>query len=205
MGAFLSIAVIAFLQTKSDSIFLIAPFGASSILIYTALQNPIVQPRNIIFGHLISAFVGVSVYKFVPDIIWISAPLAVSFSIIIMHLSKSLHPPGGATALLAILGPDRIKSLGYMYVLSPVLISALILIFISFIFNNISINSFYPVNSRIALFFKTKILRQNCEMHFDISNRTDIQEQIIQIDKIKQEDHINQTDNISQLDKIKQG
>ncbi len=119
---------------------MIGSFGASSVLIYGAIQSPLAQPRNLVGGHLISTLVGVTVYKFIPDIIWLSAPLAVSFSIILMQITKTLHPLGGATALLAVIGSEKIKMLGYLYVLSPVLSGVLILFFAALIFNNVTEN-----------------------------------------------------------------
>ncbi len=163
IGAVLSIGLISLLQTQFESFFLIASFGASAVLIYGATLSPIAQPRNIICGHMISAFVGVTVYKILPDIIWLAAPLAISLSIVLMQITKSLHPPGGATALLALIGNEKIKALGYIYVFSPVLIGAAILLIFAFIFNNISPDSHYPANSRLSTLFKRKILRQKSE------------------------------------------
>jgi len=152
VGAFVGIGLIAFIQsmilTNQENIFLIGSFGASSVLIYGAIQSPLAQPRNLIGGHIISAIVGVSVYKFLPDLIWITAPLAVSLSIVFMQLTKTLHPPGGATALIAVIGSEKIKSLGYFYVLYPVFTGALILLIVALIFNNITSHRKYPVNKR---------------------------------------------------------
>lgn len=165
IGACLGVGLIALLQTQFDSVFLIASFGASSVLIYGATQSPIAQPRNLIFGHMISAAVGVTIYKMLPDIIWLTAPLAVSLSIILMQITKTLHPPGGATALNALIGTEKIKSLGYVYVFSPVLTGAIILLIIAFIFNNISPKSYYPANGGLSALFKRKILRQKSEFN----------------------------------------
>lgn len=122
LGSTIGIGAIAFIQSLSltgyDNLFLIGSFGASSVLIYGVIQSPLAQPRNLIGGHIISALVGVTIAKFCPDIIWITAPLAVSQSIIFMQITKTLHPPGGATALIAVIGSEKIKSLGYLYVLS---------------------------------------------------------------------------------------
>nr|WP_294781548.1 HPP family protein [uncultured Flavobacterium sp.] len=150
LGSFVGIGILAYLEssqfTGSDVIYLIGSFGASSVLIYGIIQSPFSQPRNLIGGHLISAFIGVSVNKLVPDIVWISAPLAVSLSIIFMQITKTLHPPGGATALIAVTGSAQIKTLGYMYVISPVLIGVLILFFTALIFNNMTKSRSYPNN-----------------------------------------------------------
>jgi CBS domain-containing membrane protein len=159
-GAFFGIGLIAFCQSqflpRAENIFLIGSFGASSVLLYGAIQSPLSQPRNLIGGHLISALVGVTVYKVLPDIIWLTAPLAVAVSIVLMQFTKTLHPPGGATALIAVIGTEKIKSLGYFYVLSPVLSGTLILFIIALVFNNITPYRSYPTNSRFTRFFRKK-------------------------------------------------
>jgi CBS-domain-containing membrane protein len=108
-------------------------------------------------GHLISALIGVSIHKLVPDIIWIAAPLAVSLSIVLMQITKTLHPPGGATALIAIIGSDKIKALGYLYVFSPVLIGVLILLLTALVFNNMTSNRNYPSHKKYHLIRKKLI------------------------------------------------
>jgi CBS domain-containing membrane protein len=152
LGAFIGIGLISFLQTfflsDVENIFLIGSFGASSVLIYGAVESPLAQPRNLIGGHVVSAFVGVTINMLIPDIVWLTAPLAVSLSIVCMQYTKTLHPPGGATALLAVIGTERIQALGYWYVLSPVLSGTLLMLVIALIFNNISTKRTYPVSSR---------------------------------------------------------
>ena len=147
-GAFFGIALIALLHntflSQLENVFLIGSFGASSVLIYGAVQSPMAQPRNLIGGHLVSAVIGVTAYKVLPDFIWLTAPFAVAFSIVFMQITKTLHPPGGATALIAVIGSEKIKALGYMYVVSPVLTGALILFSVAFVFNNLTPNRRYP-------------------------------------------------------------
>ncbi len=163
IGAFIGIGIIAFMHSnfleKTENIFLIGSFGASSVLIYGAIQSPLAQPRNLIGGHVVSALTGVTVYKACPDIIWLTAPLAVSASIVFMQVTKTLHPPGGATALIAVIGSGKIKELGYLYVFSPVLTGTLILFTTALIFNNITPYRQYPTNSRLTKFFKRKDLK----------------------------------------------
>ena len=163
IGAFVGIGLIAFLQnfylTKEENIFLIGSFGATCVLIYGAIQSPLAQPRNLIGGHLVSALIGVTVYKIMPDILWLTAPLAVALSIVVMQITKTLHPPGGATALIAVIGTEKIKTLGYLYVLTPVLTGALILFVVALIFNNMTPNRKYPTNSRLTRFFLRKTKR----------------------------------------------
>ncbi|MCR8668676.1 HPP family protein [Aestuariibaculum sp. M13] len=160
LGAFIGIGIIAFFQSfylsKEENVFLIGSFGATSVLIFGAIQSPLSQPRNLIGGHLISAIIGVSIYKLLPEIIWITAPLAVSFSIVLMQVTKTLHPPGGATALIAIIGTEKIKSLGYYYVFSPVLSGVLILFIVALVFNNITTFRKYPTDNKLTRFIMKK-------------------------------------------------
>lgn len=164
VGAFVGIGIIAFLQSiylpKLESIMLIGSFGASSVLIFGAIQSPLAQPRNFIGGQVISAIIGVTIAQFLPDILWITAPLAVATSIIIMQMTKTLHPPGGATALIAIIGSEKISELGYFYVLSPVLSGSLILFIVALIFNNMTKHRKYPTNSRMTKIFKSRGLKE---------------------------------------------
>ena len=165
LGSFVGIGIIAYLQSQtlpnSDVIFLIGSFGASSVLVYGVIQSPLAQPRNLIGGHFVSAIAGVTVLQLVPDVVWITAPLAVSSSIVLMQITKTLHPPGGATALIAVTGSAQIKNLGYWYVIAPVLSGALILLIVALIFNNLTSKRHYPnhkkyhkIRNRIHGYFK---------------------------------------------------
>lgn len=154
LGSFVGIGIIAFVQsrilTPNDNLFLIGSFGASSVLIYGAIQSPFAQPRNLVGGHLVSAIIGVTINYIMPDIIWLTAPLAVSLSIVGMQVTKTLHPPGGATALIAVIGSEKIQSLGFLYILSPVLSGSLILLVVALIFNNLTPNRKYPTTNRFT-------------------------------------------------------
>ncbi|MCW3789577.1 HPP family protein [Plebeiibacterium sediminum] len=153
IGAFVGIGLIAFIQSthlsELENIFLIGSFGASSVLIYGAVESPLAQPRNLIGGHFISAIIGVTIFKILPEIIWITAPLAVATSIVAMQLTKTLHPPGGATALIAVIGTEKVKAIGYFYAISPVLSGAFILFLVALVFNNMTKHRTYPTNGRV--------------------------------------------------------
>ncbi|KDN56351.1 HPP family protein [Flavobacterium seoulense] len=168
LGSFVGIGLIAYSQSQQfshqDVVYLIGSFGASSVLVYGIIQSPFSQPRNLIGGHLISALVGVSVNYLFPTIMYIAAPLAVSLSIVLMQITKTLHPPGGATALIAIIGTPKIKELGYWYVVSPVLTGVLILFLTALIFNNMTPSRKYPTsNSSYKRYHKMikRILKNN--------------------------------------------
>ncbi|MES2810904.1 MAG: HPP family protein [Bacteroidota bacterium] len=163
IGAFVGIGIIAYLQynmfPKQDFVFLIGSFGASCVLVYGVIQSPLAQPRNLIGGHIISAIVGVTAAKVFPDIIWLASAVAVALSIVMMQITKTLHPPGGATALIAVTGSPAIIQLGYWYVLSPVLSGATILLIVALIFNNMTSKRQYPTNKKFTK-FKNKITNQ---------------------------------------------
>jgi len=84
------------------------------------------------------------VYKLLPGQLWLASALAVSTAIFAMHATKTLHPPGGATALIAIIGSQKIHSLGYIYVLLPVGLGAIIMLIVALIINNITKHRRYP-------------------------------------------------------------
>ncbi|HEV7378710.1 MAG TPA: HPP family protein [Dyadobacter sp.] len=150
IGSFMGIALIGLLNresfTSTDNVFLIGSFGASSVLIYGIVNSPLAQPRNLIGGHVICALVGVTVHYIIPNEIWLSSAFAVSLSIVFMQITKTLHPPGGATALIANIGSEKITSLGYLYVLSPVLSGVIILLLVAIMVNKWAAHRAYPAN-----------------------------------------------------------
>lgn len=150
IGSFLGIGLIGLLNRENfsatDTVFLIGSFGASSVLIYGIVNSPLAQPRNLIGGHVICAIVGVTVHYIIPNEIWLSSAFAVSLSIVFMQITKTLHPPGGATALIANIGSEKITSLGYLYVLSPVLSGVLILLLVAIMVNKWAAHRNYPAN-----------------------------------------------------------
>ncbi len=152
LGAFVGIGLVGFINSRyfvlNDNLFLIGSFGASSVLIYGVINSPLAQPRNLIGGHLVCAIIGVTVHKIIPNEIWLASALAVALSIVAMQITKTLHPPGGATALIANIGSEKIKALGYVYVLSPVLTGVMILFVVALIFNNISKSRSYPLRKK---------------------------------------------------------
>jgi len=158
VGAFIGIGTIAFIQsfyfTQVENVFLIGSFGASSVLIFGAIHSPLSKPRNFIGGQFIASIIGVTIATYLPDVLWFTAPLAVASSIVIMQLTKTLHPPAGATALIAIIGTEKIKALGYFYVIAPVMTGTLILFTIALIVNNLTYHRHYPVNSKLSISIK---------------------------------------------------
>ncbi len=148
IGSFPGIASVALIHFKmldqAGLMMIIGSFGASAVLIYGAIRSPLAQPRNLIGGHVLSAIIGVTAFQLFSQQPWLAASLAVSTSIALIHLSKTLHPPGGATALVAVIGGDGVHSLGYLYVLIPTALGATVMLLIALSVNNIPKNRRYP-------------------------------------------------------------
>lgn len=148
IGSFLGIMAIAYFHTDflddRDLTLVLSSFGASAVLIYGAVNSPLSQPKNLIGGHIISAIIGVISYKLFSSNLFLASAIAVSSAILIMQLTLTLHPPGGATALIAVIGTPQIHELGFFYVLVPVFSGAIILFLIAFVINNIPKNRAYP-------------------------------------------------------------
>lgn len=148
LGAFLGIGAVSYIHFNLldglDSVMLIGSFGASAVLIYGAVKSPLAQPRNLIGGHVLSAIIGVTFYKLFPDQLWLASSLSVATAIAVMHATKTLHPPGGATALIAVIGSTEIHSLGYLYAFMPVGLGAIVMLIIALMINNLSSKRSYP-------------------------------------------------------------
>jgi CBS-domain-containing membrane protein len=148
LGSFLGIGFISYANyevfEKVDLLMIVGSFGASAVLIYGAIKSPLAQPRNLLGGHVLSALVGVACQQLFGSTVWLAAALAVSTAIAVMHATKTLHPPGGATALIAVIGGEKIHALGFTYALFPVGGGALILLAIALVFNNIPKQRRYP-------------------------------------------------------------
>ncbi|MBS1192682.1 MAG: rane protein [Nitrospirae bacterium] len=127
-----------------DLTLLIGSFGASAVLVYGAIKSPLAQPRNLIGGHVLSGLVGVSCWQLFGGMVWLAAALAVSLAIVAMLATKTLHPPGGATALIAVIGGDKVHNLGFLYAFVPAGAGALVLLLVALIVNNLSKNRKYP-------------------------------------------------------------
>ncbi len=128
----------------SDLVMIIGSFGASAVLIYGAVKSPLAQPRNLLGGHILSAIVGVTCYQLFDSHMWLAAAASVATAIALMHATKTLHPPGGATALIAVIGSAKIHSLGYLYALVPAGLGATIMLAVALVVNNIPSSRKYP-------------------------------------------------------------
>lgn len=130
------------LGTTSGLPALIAPMGASAVLLFAVPASPLAQPWSVFGGNTFSALVGVGCATLIHDPIYASG-LAVAGAIGVMSLTRCLHPPGGATALTAVLGGAAITGAGWSYVVFPVALNCLVLLAIGWVFNNATRHS-YP-------------------------------------------------------------
>ncbi len=147
-GAFIGIGAVALVQAHvfdgTDLMLMIGSFGASAVLVYGAIKSPLAQPRNLVGGHFLSALVGVAAFKIFQGQPVLAAATAVATAIAVMLATKTLHPPGGATALIAVIGGEKVHALGFLYAVIPAAAGAAILLIVALLFNNIPKNRRYP-------------------------------------------------------------
>ena len=148
LGAFCGILLVFYTSTYflhgTSSYLIVASMGASAVLLFAVPHGPLSQPWSLIGGHLVSAAIGVSCAKFIPDI-FIAAPLAVGLAVGVMYYLHCIHPPGGATALSAVVGGSAVHELGYQFILTPVLINVIAIISVAISFNYFFKWRRYPV------------------------------------------------------------
>ena len=137
LGAFLGIAAITLFAHKF-ALPVVASFGASAVLIYGVPDAPLSQPRNVVFGHTLSAVAGVATFMMF-GLTWWSPAMGTALALVVMLLTKTTHPPGGATALFAVLSGAHPS-----YILTPIMVGAVILVIIGLLVNNLSPNRHYP-------------------------------------------------------------
>lgn len=142
LGGFLGIlliAVITYQTTGVDGAVVIVPsMGASAVLLFAVPHGKLSQPWALVGGHIVSALIGVICFKLVADT-FLAASLAVGVAIACMHLLNCIHPPGGATALAAVIGGPAIHELGFDYVLAPIFVNTLVILIVA-----VGFNAFFP-------------------------------------------------------------
>ncbi len=148
MGAFLGISAMGYvnysLLEAPGNLLMFGPFGASAVLMYGVIKSPLAQPRNAFCGHVLAALIGVASYKMFSPHLWVAASVAVSVAVAAMHLTRTLHPPAGATALIAVVGDEKIHSLGFAYAAYPVAAGIIAMLVVALLFNNLSSKRRYP-------------------------------------------------------------
>jgi CBS-domain-containing membrane protein len=148
IGGFIAILLIIMISQKmlgsNGAAIIITSMGASAVLVFAVPHGPLSQPWPVLGGHLLSAFIGVTCAKFIPNET-IAGSLAVGLAIGAMYYLKCIHPPGGATALATVIGGESTHQLGYQFLLTPVLLNVLIILTVAFLFNYLFNWRRYPV------------------------------------------------------------
>ena len=161
LGGFLGIlliAVITYQTTGVEGAVVIVPsMGASAVLLFAVPHGKLSQPWALFGGHIVSALIGVICFKFIADT-FLAASLAVGLAIACMHLLNCIHPPGGATALAAVIGGPAIHQLGFEYILSPIFVNTLVIFLVA-----IGFNAFFPWRRYPAAFLKKIQPAENIE------------------------------------------
>ena len=147
VGAALGIALTVILCAQfhllpSDVPFIVAPVGASAVLVFAVPASPLAQPWPVVGGNMLSTLVGVAAAKAVPDMA-LAAGAAVGGAILAMTLFRCLHPPGGAAALTAVIGSPAVHSAGYAFAFAPVALNSIALVSLGMFFHRMTGHS-YP-------------------------------------------------------------
>jgi CBS-domain-containing membrane protein len=131
-GAFLCMFLIAYFNSiDSTNVWLIPPFGASLVLVMAVHESPLASPRNVFFGHVLSASSGVLMFYFLGNTA-LSIALGLGFAISLMMLTKTVHPPAGANPVIAVLGAKTFE-----FVIMPVAIGASFIVLFALLYNKI--------------------------------------------------------------------
>ena len=146
-AAFLGIGLVMFTSQiflpPEDLPWVVASMGASAVLLFAVPLGPLSQPWSFVGGHILSGIIGITIAKLVPDVV-IASALAVSIAIFVMYVTGCLHPPGGATALSAVVGSSTVHELGYAYLVTPVALNVVVMLSFALLINNLLPNRYYP-------------------------------------------------------------
>ena len=136
-----TIGVLTVLTYKSAlGLFIAGSFGSSMVLLFGFPESPFAQPKNVFFGHLVTALVGVVFVAFVPLPMFINIALAVGVGIFLMILFNIVHPPAGGNPIMVIIG-----SVSYDYLLSPIIFGCIIIISLAILINKFLLKKNYPI------------------------------------------------------------
>ena len=135
----ITIGILTSLTYKTEfGVFLLASFGSSMVLLYGYPESPFAQPKNVFFGHLVTAVVGLVVLYFIPLPLFMTIPLAVGLGVGLMILFNVTHPPAGGNPIIVIVG-----SVSFDYLFSPVITGTIIIIIFAIIINRFILKKSY--------------------------------------------------------------
>ena len=182
LGGFLGIlAIFMISQSLFDhetTVVIVPSMGASVVLLFAAPHAPFSQPWNVMAGHILSAAIGVACWRWIPDLT-VAASVGVGLAIGAMYLARCIHPPGGATALAAVIGSDQLHELGFGYVFQPILLNVVAILLVAMLFNGLFKWRRYPAR----LHFKAKSTSSEVGKYTPI-NHEDFVYALSQIDTI---------------------
>lgn len=135
----------------NDAPLVVGSMAASSVLLFAIPHGQLSQPWAVFGGHMVSAIIGVSCAQLITNDL-LAVSVAVGLAIGLMYYLKCIHPPGGATAFVAVMGGDKIHELGYQFVLTPILLNVLVILLVALLFNALFSWRRYP----LALFRKSQ-------------------------------------------------
>ena len=137
----ITIGILTLLTYKTEyGIFLIASFGSSMVLLYGYPESPFAQPKNVFFGHLLTAFVGVFFVNYIPLPIYMNLALAVGAGVFLMILLNVVHPPAGGNPIMVIIG-----SASYDYLINPIIFGCIIILILAILINKFLLKKNYPL------------------------------------------------------------
>mgnify|MGYP001178549866 FL=1 len=136
----ITIGALTYLTYKTTfGLFLVASFGSTMVLLYGYPDSPFAQPKNIFFGHLVTALIGILVLNFLPLPLFIIIPIAVGLGVCFMILLNVTHPPAGGNPIIVIIG-----SVSYDYLLNPIIFGSIIVVAFGIIINRLILKKKYP-------------------------------------------------------------
>ncbi len=138
IGGAIAIATLVLLGRVTDSPLLMAPFGATCVLLFSLPKSPLSQPINVIAGHVVSITIGLALNYFLP-LDWWSIGLAVGLAIAAMSALRVTHPPAGADPVVVFFSNP-----GWEYIIFPVAIGSIILVVTAWAFHKIPPKTNYP-------------------------------------------------------------
>jgi CBS-domain-containing membrane protein len=149
LGIFGILLVSQWLLDPEVAVMIVPSMGASAVLLFAAPHAPFSQPWNVIGGHAASAIVGVACWQWIPDFA-VAASASVGLAIGAMYFARCIHPPGGATALAAVIGAEKLHDLGYAYVYEPILLNAVTILLVAIVFNGLFRWRRYPAHLHVG-------------------------------------------------------